>query len=45
MSTRKEIVSSFYEQVNEDERLLRSRHGQLEYISTAMPGAGAGYSR
>ncbi len=34
MSTRKEIVSSFYEQVNEDERLLRSRHGQLEYRTT-----------
>ncbi|MBQ6004125.1 MAG: class I SAM-dependent methyltransferase [Clostridia bacterium] len=34
MNTRKEIVSSFYEQVNEDERLLRSRHGQLEYRTT-----------
>ena len=34
MSTRKEIVSGFYDQVNEDERLRRSRHGQLEYRTT-----------
>lgn len=34
MSTRKEIVSSFYGQYNEDERATRSRHGQLEYCTT-----------
>ena len=27
-----EIVSSFYNQVDEDSRLQRSRHGQLEYV-------------
>ena len=57
MSTRKEIVSSFYEQVDEDSRLQKSRHGQLEYAVTmnyihryADPGsrileAGAGTGR
>lgn len=34
MSTRMEIVSSFYHQVDEDSRLQRSRHGQLEYAVT-----------
>ena len=34
MSTRTEIVSSFYHQVDEDSRLQRSRHGQLEYAVT-----------
>ena len=34
MSTRKEIISSFYDQVDEDGRLHRSRHGQLEYSTT-----------
>ncbi|MCR5754034.1 MAG: class I SAM-dependent methyltransferase [Acetatifactor sp.] len=34
MSTRAEIVSSFYSQYDEDGRLERSRRGQLEYITT-----------
>lgn len=34
MSTRKEIVSSFYSQYDEDSRTSRSRHGQLEYCTT-----------
>ena len=34
MSTRKEIVDSFYRQADEDSRLLRTRHGQLEYRTT-----------
>ncbi len=34
MSTRTEIVSRFYDQVDEDSRLQRSRHGQLEYTVT-----------
>ena len=34
MSTRKEILSSFYGQYDEDERTTRSRHGQLEYCTT-----------
>ena len=34
MSTRKDIVSSFYDQSDENGRLLRSRHGQLEYSTT-----------
>ena len=34
MSTRKEIVSSFYGQYDEDGRTTRSRHGQLEYCTT-----------
>ena len=36
MSTRKEIVSSFYGQYDEDERTTRSRHGQLEYCTTGI---------
>ena len=34
MSTRKELVSSFYGQYDEDGRTVRSRHGQLEYSTT-----------
>ena len=34
MSTRKEIVSGFYGQYDEDTRTARSRHGQLEYYTT-----------
>ena len=34
MSTRKEIVSRFYDQSDEDGRLTRSRHGLLEYTTT-----------
>lgn len=34
MSSRKEIVSGFYEKTDEDGRLRRSRHGQLEYLTT-----------
>ncbi len=34
MKTRIEIVSSFYHQADEDSRLQRSRHGQLEYAVT-----------
>ena len=34
MSNRKEIVSSFYRQYDEDRRTIRSRHGQLEYCTT-----------
>nr|AHF24843.1 SAM-dependent methyltransferase/GNAT family acetyltransferase [uncultured bacterium Contig2] len=57
MSTREEIVSRFYAQSDEDNRLRRSRHGQLEYAVTmnyihryAGPGArvlevGAGTGR
>ncbi len=34
MSTRKEIVSSFYNQIDEDGRLHITRHGQLEFYTT-----------
>ena len=34
MSTRKEIVSSFYIHYDEDGRTTKSRHGQLEYCTT-----------
>ena len=34
MRTRKEIVSSFYDQFDEDGRMTRSRQGQLEYRTT-----------
>ena len=34
MSKRLEIVSSFYNEIDEDARLNRSRHGQMEYITT-----------
>ena len=34
MSKRIEIVSSFYDDIDEDSRLNRSRHGQLEYETT-----------
>ncbi|MBQ9885634.1 MAG: class I SAM-dependent methyltransferase [Lachnospiraceae bacterium] len=33
-STRTEIVSSFYSQIDEDGRLCGSRHGQLEFATT-----------
>lgn len=57
MSKRVEIVSSFYDDIDEDSRLNGSRHGQLEYATTmnyihryAKPGAklleiGAGTGR
>lgn len=34
MHTRKEIVSGFYDLYDEDGRLQRTRHGQLEYATT-----------
>lgn len=34
MLTRIEILSSFYDQANEDGRLQKNRHGQLEYYTT-----------
>ena len=34
MSTRKEIISEFYGQYDENTRLERTRHGQLEYFTT-----------
>ena len=34
MGTRTEIVSGFYDRADEDSRLQRSRHGQLEYAVT-----------
>lgn len=34
MSKRVEIVSNFYNEINEDIRLGRSRQGQLEYLTT-----------
>lgn len=34
MSTRKEIISSFYDQYDEDIRTAKSRHGQLEFFTT-----------
>ena len=34
MNKRKEIISSFYDQIDEDGRLQRTRHGQLEYFTT-----------
>ena len=34
MLSRKEIVSSFYNQYDENSRLDRTRHGQLEYYTT-----------
>ena len=39
MSKRVEIISSFYNEIDEDTRLFSSRHGQLEYI-TAMEYVG-----
>ena len=32
--TRKDIVSDFYNQSDENDRLQRTRHGQLEYFTT-----------
>ncbi len=34
MTTRKEILSGFYDQIDENIRLQKSRHGQLEYLTT-----------
>lgn len=34
MSKRVEIVNMFYNEIDEDARLGRSRHGQLEYVTT-----------
>lgn len=34
MCTRKEIIGSFYSQSDEDARLQRTRHGQLEFLTT-----------
>lgn len=34
MSSRIDMINSFYNSVNEDTRLQRSRHGQLEYLTT-----------
>ena len=34
MSKRLEIVSSFYNEIDEDARLGRNRHGQMEYLTT-----------
>ena len=57
MSTREEIISGFYKEIREEDRLTRSRHGQLEYATTmayihkyATPGSkvleiGAGTGR
>ena len=57
MPDRKEFISGFYDRADEDSRLLRTRHGQLEYAVTmhyihrySAPGArvlevGAGTGR
>lgn len=34
MDTRDKIITSFYNQINEDIRLTKTRHGQLEYATT-----------
>lgn len=34
MDVRVELISKFYNRVNEDQRLIKSRNGQLEYAST-----------
>lgn len=34
MPTREDIISGFYGQIDEDSRLRKSRHGQLEYRTT-----------
>lgn len=34
MSKRIEMLSSFYDDIDEDSSLERSRHGQLEYLTT-----------
>lgn len=34
MDARKQIVNSFYDGYYEDTRLMRTRHGQLEYLTT-----------
>ncbi len=38
MRKRIEIVSSFYDEIDEDGRLSRSRQGQLEYATTMLFG-------
>ena len=38
MGTRQEIISSFYEECHEEDRLTRSRHGQLEYAKPRQFG-------
>lgn len=34
MENRIKVLNAFYEKCNESDRLLRSRHGQLEYLTT-----------
>ena len=34
MSTRKEMITEFYDRSDENGRLEKSRHGQLEYVIT-----------
>lgn len=34
MSTREEIVKGFYGEIEEEKRLTKSRHGQLEFATT-----------
>ena len=34
MSTREEIVKEIYSRFDEDARLIRSRQGQIEYLTT-----------
>ncbi len=34
MSTREEILSGFYGEIDEESRLIKSRHGQLEFVTT-----------
>ena len=34
MSTRKEMITEFYDRSDENGRLEKSRHGQLEYAIT-----------
>ena len=34
MSTRKEILTNLYHQIDEDGRLIKTRHGQLEFFTT-----------
>ena len=34
MRDRKEIINTFYHQTDENERLKKTRHGQLEYYIT-----------
>lgn len=34
MTTRIQMIDSFYNEIDEDLRLNNSRHGQLEYLTT-----------